>query len=112
MLNDENALVERSLKEHSLKKKRVFTAVELGFSLAPARERIIISFLIPDTGKKIANSAEKSSVSATEVRFRGNTPPAVSRPLEPLPNRYKGMPLSVSMAPENDSSNLTDVYEK
>jgi hypothetical protein len=55
--------------------------------------------------------SDKNTVSATEVKFRGKAPPG-TRALEPLPHKYKGMPLSVSMAPEHEASNLTDVSEK
>ena len=55
--------------------------------------------------------SDKNTVSATEVKFRGKGP-AVNRALEPLPPKYKGMALSVTMAPEHDPTKLTDVSEK
>ena len=58
-----------------------------------------------------ATKSDKSTISTTEVTFRGKGT-SVNRSLEPLPNKYKGKSFSVSMAPENDPNKLTDVSEK
>ena len=61
----------------------------------------------------INNKPTNNAVSATEVKFRGKVAgSAVNRSLEPLPQKYKGKPLTVSLAPENDRAKLTDVSEK
>ena len=59
---------------------------------------------------KTTASNDKNAVSATEIKFRGKGP--VTRSLEPLSHKYKGMPLSVSLAPEKDPSKLAEVSEK